>query len=337
MKKTCKTLLALLLLAAALWGLCNAVTPLLTPKRYDYGCLWQAYEKEDRNSIDVMFFGSSIAYCDVIPAMIYQQTGLTSYTMAGPTQTMPQTYYYIRQALETQSPATMFVEVTALFYPVHQEFDAVNIGYMPNGWNKWRAMAASTAPSTWIRYLLPLYNYHYRWSQLQPDDYTRAREGYDLDPLAGYTYLPRTTPFPEMEPKGETYTAAEYEKNEAYLLKIRDLCAEKGIRLVLYLSPRCNTLSQESQDRLTATLEKAQVSFVDFDTQKAAIGLDPLTDYYDRSHLNAQGAEKFTQYLSDYLENTLVLTPQAGHDNALWQRRIDYLNELRQQTKEAAQ
>ena len=32
MKKTCKTLLALLLLAAALWGLCNAVTPLLTPK-----------------------------------------------------------------------------------------------------------------------------------------------------------------------------------------------------------------------------------------------------------------------------------------------------------------
>lgn len=70
-----------------------------------------------------------------------------------------------------------------------------------------------------IRYLLPLYNYHYRWSQLQPDDYTRAREGYDLDPLAGYTYLPRTTPFPEMEPKGETYTAAEYEKNEAYLLK----------------------------------------------------------------------------------------------------------------------
>ena len=76
---------------------------------------------------------------------------------------------------------------------------------------------------------------------------------------------------------------------------------------------------------------------MDFDTQKAAIGLDPLTDYYDRSHLNAQGAEKFTQYLSDYLENTLVLTPQAGHDNALWQRRIDYLNELRQQTKEAAQ
>ena len=32
-----------------------------------------------------------------------------------------------------------------------------------------------------------------------------------------------------------------------------------------------------------------------------------------------------------------VLTPQAGHENALWQRRIDYLNELRQQTKEAAQ
>lgn len=76
---------------------------------------------------------------------------------------------------------------------------------------------------------------------------------------------------------------------------------------------------------------------MDFDTQKAAIGLDPLTDYYAPLPSHAQGAEKFTQYLSDYLENTLVLTPQAGHENALWQRRIDYLNELWQQTKEAAQ
>ena len=184
----------------------------------------------------------------------------------------------------------MFVEVTALFYPVHQEFDAVNIGYMPNGWNKWRAMAASTAPSTWIRCLLPLYNYHYRWSQLQPDDYTRAREGYDLDLLAGYTDPPRYRAAPgEWSPRVRPIRQQSMKKNEAYLLKIRDLCAEKGIRLVLYLSPRCNTLSQESQDRLAATLEKAQVSFVDFDTQKAAIGLDPLTDYYDRSHLNARG------------------------------------------------
>ena len=75
----------------------------LTPLRTAYGSTWDMYEKEPQRSIDVMFFGSSVVYCDVCPAVLWRESGVTSYVMAGPEQTIPVTYRYIRQALRTQS------------------------------------------------------------------------------------------------------------------------------------------------------------------------------------------------------------------------------------------
>ena len=67
----------------------------LIPKRYDYGATWSMYQQEEEDTVDVMFFGSSLAYCDVIPSVIYEESGVTSYVMAGPEQTMPVTYRYV--------------------------------------------------------------------------------------------------------------------------------------------------------------------------------------------------------------------------------------------------
>ena len=72
---------------------------LFTPKRTDYGAVWGMYQDEPENSTDVLFFGSSLAYSDIAPAVLYEECGLTSFVMAGPLQTMPVTYYYVREAL----------------------------------------------------------------------------------------------------------------------------------------------------------------------------------------------------------------------------------------------
>ena len=38
-----------------------------------------------------------------------RECGARAYVLAGGEQTIPQTYYYIRQALRTQSPQVIFV------------------------------------------------------------------------------------------------------------------------------------------------------------------------------------------------------------------------------------
>ena len=120
MKK--REIIAAVLTAAVILTMCETLSWVLIPKRLDYGATWGYYLEEERDTIDVMFYGSSLAYCDVVPSVIYDETGITSYVMGGPEQTIPMTYYYIKETFRTQSPDVIFVEVTGLLYPPKKKF-----------------------------------------------------------------------------------------------------------------------------------------------------------------------------------------------------------------------
>ena len=78
MKKKCKEWIALLLALAVLIGTLTCLTRIMTPKQHDYGSVWGHFLKEPADSLDVMFFGSSIVYCDVAPAIYWRDSGLTA-------------------------------------------------------------------------------------------------------------------------------------------------------------------------------------------------------------------------------------------------------------------
>ena len=67
-----KELLALVVSLAALAALLAGMTRLVTPKQHDFGAMWGHFLQEEADSIDVMFFGSSITYCDVVPAVFWK-------------------------------------------------------------------------------------------------------------------------------------------------------------------------------------------------------------------------------------------------------------------------
>ena len=79
---------AFVLTAALLLGRCGAA---LRPVRVDYGAVWEPYLAEPKDSLDYLYLGSSYAYCDVNPSLIYDATGLTGYVLAGPEQTLSTT------------------------------------------------------------------------------------------------------------------------------------------------------------------------------------------------------------------------------------------------------
>ena len=71
---------AFLLLAGLLLALAGRV---LRPAQESYGSTWRAYRAEPEDTMDVLYFGSSYAYCDFDPVEIYRNSGLTGYVMAG--------------------------------------------------------------------------------------------------------------------------------------------------------------------------------------------------------------------------------------------------------------
>ncbi len=300
------------------------------PKRTNFGSTWQQYLQEEQNSIDVLFFGSSITYCDVVPAVIREQSGVSSYVMGGPEQTIPISYYYIRETCKTQTPKMIFLEVTGAYFKQYQDFTKVNIGYMPWGKNRLDATFAAAERSEWPGLFFPIYNYHGRWDSLEKADFSYALMGYPADDLAGYTFLNTAEEMTGIVPRGEEYNSENYAKNLAYLQKIADFCNENDIKPVFYLAPTYWQLSQENLARLKSDISAIPgVDFIDFNEAEGLAAYDGKTDFYDKLHFNCYGAEKFSAKLGQLLKNGYALPPTENSDATLWSQRLQKFSELR--------
>ena len=317
-------LLVLTLTVILVWTALFQLGFWLMPQRVTFGAVWSSYLEEPEDSLDLLILGSSRAYCDVIPARIYQQTGVTSFVNCGPSQTASLTYYYLRESLRTQSPKYVFVEASGLYYGVNEDHSKDNVCYMPPSVNRILAAAACEEDILELA-LYPLQEFHGRI-------YEKSQEkapGWDGTMLCGYTPLEGGKPQkdrkirnPDMQPGSENYLC-----NLAYFRRVAELCQSEGIACVFFLTPTMQDYTDAQTERMIADLQAlpGAVTVEDWTDLIGEIGLDNQMDWYDGLHLNQRGAEKFTDYLASYLLS-LGLKPTAGADAALWQQRVDYLN-----------
>jgi len=327
MKKECIALVASLLVIVLVL---SAATDLVTPKRRTYGADWGEFLEEEEDTIDVLFVGSSLTYCNIIPAIIWQETGLTAWDVTGPELTVPGAYHYLVEALKTQSPSVAFIEISAVLYPRYTGFSKAVIGNMPWGWNRMEMVFREGEPENLPGFLFPMYFYHSRWSELTQEDLDVFRNGYGVDLAAGYTYLNQygqVNGYVERDDSGQD--TANNARNLEYLKRIAQLCLQEGITPVFYESPAASTMPEEMMGpvrRELAAIDGAVV--VNFNDYRDAIGAELEGEYYDNLHYNAAGAEKFTRFLSGWIRENLDAVPAGREDRQLWQSRVEYIEEL---------
>lgn len=323
--KECIAAAVLLAMLIAFFFLSAAI---FLPERYDYGATWSMFEAEDENSIDVMFFGSSFAYCDIVPAILWEDLGCSAYVMAGPRQTLPITYYYLREVYRTQTPCMIFVEVTGAFFPQYTDYTRVNIGYMPWSVNRLAATIYAAERSEQLGLLFPLYNYHDRWDELEKSDYDKALYGSAPDPLAGYTFLSESEDVTnDIQEREIECDLDNYEKNVQYLQKIAALGQKKGSQVIFYLSPSYLRYNAQYSAMLAKDIGAIDGAvFLDFNDSFDALQIDDSVDFYDHGHFNYRGAEKFTHAVAQVIDAAGVSLPDRK-DSALWQERLDFFHD----------
>lgn len=329
-------LLGLLCLVLALGVFCAAAADLLTPKRQDYGAVWGMFLEEERDSVDALFLGSSLAYCDIVPAVLYQESGIASYVMAGPRQPMTLTYYYLRECCNTQSPSTVFIECTGFLFEsdfVLNTDTRLNLTFMPWTMNRLKPTLDYTEGDVLTGLLFPLYAYHGRWADLGLSDLKPQGD----DPLAGYTYLEEICPLTYFTERSVSKTMEDdesiYEQNLEFAGKISDFCRERGIRTVFYITPSVGRMPEKWRLRVEDDLKGMGIELTDFNEDFDSLGLDMETDFFDSFHLNCRGAEKFSRWLGGRLGD--YVTPRVSPDSELWQERVDYFYGRLEGTKSA--
>lgn len=254
------------------------------------------------NEFDVIFFGSSNTYCSFNPLVLWEEKRVKSYVFATQNQPLWATYYYMKDAFKRQKPKIAVLD--ALMLTKHREYydDGVNYSFaddMPFSVNKLRLVNAAVPIEDRFDLLFNFTKYHSRWNELTEKDYTFQR-GDEQDDLRGYVFLEETFPGAvQHDVSGVITTADLYEKNVEYFEKIVALCREEGVPLMLVKTPNNKTTAQEAHYRVIRELAvQSGLQFIDYNEFYSEIGLDLSTDFYDKSHLNYKGAEKFTRYFA---------------------------------------
>lgn len=301
----------------------GTVNNILIPKNY-FNQNWPTtntytdFYKLEKNTVDVLLFGSSHAASSLNPQVIYDTYGIRSYNLSCEQQSPVITYFWLREALKYQSPSVMVLDT----YTFHKYIDC----YVYNNMNSSEAhvhkaldcmklsplkveagMAIEKVDPTQIGLSFPLLNirYHSRWKSLGEDDFS-LKEMVEHGGIKGFTALGGVSE----GAKDITFRAEDAEAAEAepmvkiadeYLGKIVDLCRDKKIELVFINIP-CG----EPIERYKATKEYADahgIPFFDFNEEDLyhEIGYNREKDLI--SHPNYHGAEKVSLYIGKLLRD----------------------------------
>jgi len=272
----------------------------------------------EKNSVDVLFMGSSHAVSSYNPQVIYDTYGITSYNLGSEQQSIVMTYYWLREALKYQSPKVVVLDP----YTVHLYVDSYAYNNMNCMETAVRKAMDDMRPSlnkleaalviqhydsnqSWESFFLLNLRYHDRWKSLGENDYTQGE-------MIAHGGIKGFSPMTEIlaSPSGSDYTfRAEdinteepedmYGSAPRYLDKIRLLCEKEGIQLVFSCVP-----CYEPIRRYRSIKEYADtygIPLYDFNEENLYHAIDYSVERYGYYHPTYEGAEKISLYLGKVL------------------------------------
>lgn len=339
-KRIIPAVLSIVLLLAALLAVQAVLIPSRASNREGH-LLCGYYDVSDKH--DVIFVGDCEIYEGIVPAVLYERYGITSYVRGSSQQTVWQSYHVLEETLQKDPDVKVVVfNVLALKYgeTPKESISRMTLEDMRWSKSKFDAIRASmTEEESLLSYFMPILRYHDRWSELTAEDLAHTFSKHGDITHQGYlmqTDIVPVDPTDTRKPDMLIDTALPARSLE-YLDKMQALCAEYGAELMLVKAPTNSVKYYWYEEWDAQIVEYAAANdltyynFIGMDTQ---LGLDWSTDTYDAGlHLNVYGAEKWTDYLGYLLVTNHGVQDRRGDAglDALWAERIARYHQEKQQ------
>ena len=185
-----------------------------------------------------------------------------------------------------------------------------------------------TEGESFLDYVFPLLRYHSRITELTADDFRYVFGGQENVSHSGYLMQTEVVP---MESASDVRDMADPlpELSMEYLEKMRRLCDENGVELILVKAPT-NTWRywwyDEWEAEVSAYAEEHGLSYYNFIPLCDEIGIDWSRDTYDAGlHLNVYGAEKLSYHFGEILSRDHQIPDRRGDEAQAerWQTRVE--------------
>ena len=333
MKKTIQFLIKCLLLILIACMLMTYFSIVLRPKYNeapdDTTNKTEGFYALEKNSLDVLFLGSSHSYYAFNPAVLWKKTGAYSYVFAGECQPFSQTYYYLKQALNTQTPQVIVLDVFGLLDSAKAcQTDGIykkNSEGLRNEIYRAQSLKEISDQSLKLDYLFDLRLYHSRWNEMTLDDFKSPFEKH-FNPFFGWTMgYPESDKKIERDIYQQTETVKPDKTNLQYLDKIIELCKKNDLPLLLVKTPFYVT--QHEYNLLQSIKQYVQgkgLQFIDFNDL-----YEEMNFHFDQDgdiwHTNIRGSTKLMNKLIGILEQEYHLSTAKTNKIESYETALDQL------------
>lgn len=303
MKKYISRIIAVLLtLALALSGLWY-INRVLIMKRTDGILTMQSLYAQPKNSIDVLLVGNSHSGINIDTATLYDEYGIAAYNLWGGVQPLWNSYYNILEALKTQHPKLIVLEVMAATsdYEYSEEQTQIkNTAGMRLSANKLNAVAASAPEDRRLNLLLGFPLYHGRFDELTAEDFKHFPWSEGLENFKGSTLRYGVGRYEHVGVDEITELSPIMDKELDYLTRIIALCKSEDIPLLLLKTPSVErTATQPYLNSVAVLAEENDLEFINMNLMDAELDITEA-DWSLDAHLNADGARKISRWLGEY-------------------------------------
>lgn len=309
---------------------------------------FEAFYEQEKDSIDVLFVGTSHVYSDINPAVLWEQNGIAAYNLATGGAGLWNSYYAVREALKTQSPRLIVLELYGAIsqgeYRTNREIMDANWG-IKNPLTRWESLQISAPEASRVPFLLQFPYYHTRYKDIKKEDfepythnYTYGNQEFFLYPALekkaykGAVTLSHITKYDQMPNlTSVTDTMPISEKSEYYLNEIIRLAESKKIPLLLLVSPYmgCSPEHQKKYNYIEQIARERHINYINYNNCFTELGFNSQTDFAETSHLSYLGMKKYSQFLGNYLTEQYNLSDHRGEKKweswdtyGKWERQV---------------
>lgn len=279
------------------------------------------YYAQRKDSIDVMFFGSSATSTTFSPGKMYGDYGFTSYLLSSNSQSPEAISILLDECYKYQSPEVVVIDIR-MFMNSPQKVDS-DEGHirevtdnMKYSFNRIKAINKLEKDSSKrISYYFDIIKYHSNWGLLfKRKEWKNINYCHDYE-TKGFEIIKDCMPQDRYEYTGEIVPEKIAEEYEKELCEIMSKLKSKDQKAVFVSTPVAVGDQYIYKLKYIQNLvENSGFAFLEMNEYYDEIGIDFATDFKEGAHLNIKGADKSSDYMGRYLVNNYSLPDHRGNE-----------------------
>jgi len=297
---------------------------------------------EKKNSLDMVYIGGSAAFEYWEPLRAFESKGIASYNY-GSNRVQAEAYKtMIKEVFKRQKPKLILIDARAFQYreneqpPIEQGYRNVLTG-IPLSLNKIDFISKNVKKylnDDPLSYYFDIIKYH---RDLKGEDVTnQIKMAFNIykNPYKGFNFVPQVEAQPIIDHETNIKTPIGKE-TEDILINLLEFLKTTDCKYLFVVSPYVEPKNhKENFNYISEIIEQYGYNFLDCNDFIEEMNINFSTDFYNIFHVNIFGAEKYTDFLINYLmENYELPDRKDDEDYYEWIQLLENWNQKVETTK----